>query len=61
DVESLYKVVLGEVVPTYYNDRPQWQQMMHNSIQSTREEFSIKRMLEHYVEQLYLPAVAETA
>ncbi|MEM8599055.1 MAG: alpha-glucan family phosphorylase [Bacteroidota bacterium] len=61
DVESLYKVVLGEVVPTYYDDRPQWQQMMHNSIQSTREEFSIKRMLEHYVEQLYLPAVAETA
>ncbi|MEO1478295.1 MAG: alpha-glucan family phosphorylase, partial [Bacteroidota bacterium] len=61
DVESLYKVVLGEVVPTYYDARPQWKQMMHNSIQSTREEFSIKRMLEHYVEQLYLPAVAETA
>ena len=53
DREALYKVLLEEVVPTFYNDRDKWKQMMRNSVQSTRDEFSVKRMLEEYYELLY--------
>ena len=33
-----------------------WLQMMRNSMQSTIWQFSTSRMLQEYVEQLYLPA-----
>lgn len=53
DIESLYRVLLEEVLPTYYNQREKWLEMMQASIQSTREEFAVKRMLEEYYEKLY--------
>jgi starch phosphorylase len=53
DRDSLYKVLTTEVVPTYYNDKPKWLNMMKNSINDTREQFAVKRMLEEYFDQLY--------
>lgn len=53
DQKSMYKVLLKEVVPTYYNDRKKWIDMMKQSILSTRKEFAVKRMLEEYYEKLY--------
>ena len=53
DIKGLYKVLQEEVIPTYYEDREKWLQMMRASIQSTREEFAVKRMLEEYYEKLY--------
>lgn len=53
DREALYKVLLEEVVPTYYDDRKQWLSMMQASIQSTRDAFGVKRMLEEYYDLLY--------
>ena len=53
DREALYDVVLGKVVPTYYDEPEQWQAMMRASIQSTREAFSVERMLREYIEQMY--------
>ncbi|MDX1420533.1 MAG: alpha-glucan family phosphorylase, partial [Rubricoccaceae bacterium] len=53
DLESLYEVLLGDVVPTYYDDRERWAEMMRASIQSTRDRFSARRMMEEYVERLY--------
>lgn len=54
DLKSLYKVLLEEVIPTYYNNRDKWIEMMKNSILSTKDQFSIKRMLEEYYEKLYI-------
>ena len=53
DRDSLYKVLTTEVVSTYYNDKPKWLNMMKNSINDTREQFAVKRMLEEYYEHLY--------
>ena len=53
DQKSLYKVLLNEVIPTYYNDRNRWVSIMRASIQSTRDQFAVKRMLEEYYEKLY--------
>ncbi|HEY5560445.1 MAG TPA: alpha-glucan family phosphorylase [Clostridiaceae bacterium] len=53
DLKDLYKVLLGEVIPTYYENRVKWVEMMKNSINSTKDYFSVKRMLEEYFGKLY--------
>ncbi len=53
DLKALYKVLQKEVVPTFYKDRTKWVEMMRNSIQDTRDQFAVKRMLEEYYELLY--------
>jgi starch phosphorylase len=53
DLQSLYKVLLDEVLPAYYENRDKWIDMMKNSINSTRYEFSMERMLKEYYEKLY--------
>ena len=58
DLAALYEVLLGDVVPTYYDDHDRWVEMMQNSIASTRERFSVERMLREYEELLYNAAPA---
>ena len=53
DLSALYKVLLEEVLPSYYDTPQKWEEMMRNSIVSTRHQFDIKRMLEEYFEKLY--------
>jgi starch phosphorylase len=53
DRDALYKVMLEEVVPTYYDNRDKWVEMMKASIMSTKEQFAVKRMLDEYYEHLY--------
>jgi starch phosphorylase len=57
DMADLYRVLLDEVIPTYYGDRAKWTAMMRASIQSTRDRFSARRMVEEYVERLYRDGV----
>ncbi|SKA90635.1 starch phosphorylase [Caloramator quimbayensis] len=54
DITALYEVLLNEVIPTYYNNRAKWVDMMKNSILSTMEYFSVKRMLQEYFEKMYI-------
>lgn len=53
DRKALYDVLLNEVLPTYYGDRPRWVEMMKSSILGTKEYFGVRRMLEEYYEILY--------
>ena len=53
DRASLFDVLLNEVIPTYYDDKDKWKQMMRNSIMDTKDQFNVKRMLEEYYELLY--------
>ncbi len=53
DVNALYEVLLNEVIPTYYDNREKWIEMMKASILSTKDQFSVKRMLEEYYDLLY--------
>ncbi len=56
DLDALYKVLLDEVMPTYYDNRDKWIEMMRDSINTSRERFSAKRMVKDYYEQMYIPA-----
>lgn len=53
DLKGLYKVLIEEVIPTYYNNHDRWVEMMKNSINSTKDQFSVKRMLEEYYDKMY--------
>ena len=53
DLNALYEVLLNEVIPTYYEDKNKWIEMMQASIDSTYDRFSAKNMLEKYYEDLY--------
>ncbi|MDX2303715.1 MAG: alpha-glucan family phosphorylase [Microscillaceae bacterium] len=53
DLPLLYKVLTEEIIPTFYQKPEKWQEMMKASILSTKDQFSVKRMLEEYYELLY--------
>lgn len=53
DSEALYDTLLNKVVPTYYDNRSKWTQMMKKSIETTIGAFSMRRMLEEYYSKLY--------
>ncbi|QNB45007.1 alpha-glucan family phosphorylase [Thermanaerosceptrum fracticalcis] len=61
DLKAFYEVLLADVMPVYYVDRPRWTRMMQKSIEMAQEKFSSERMLKEYYEQLYLKAVAAQA
>jgi starch phosphorylase len=64
DAQDLYRILENEIVPCYY-DRDSdgiprgWLTMMRASAASTLWRFSTTRMLQEYVEMMYLRAVAE--
>ena len=53
DQKAMYKVLLNEVLPTYYQNRKQWVAMMKQSVLTTHKQFAVKRMLEEYYNKLY--------
>lgn len=53
DSESLYKVLMEEVLPTYYDSRAKWVDMMRSSIDMSRWNFSAARMIREYYKYLY--------
>lgn len=53
DMNGLYKVLTKDVVPTFYENQNKWREMMRNSVLSTHEQFSVKRMLAEYYGFLY--------
>jgi starch phosphorylase len=54
DLDAMYDVILNQVVPTYYENKPKWVEMMRASILSTKDEFNVKRMLEEYYRRMYI-------
>jgi starch phosphorylase len=55
DLQELYRVLFHEVLPTYYQDRECWSDMMNASIDMARWQFSSRRMIREYFDVLYLP------
>ena len=54
DSESLYKVLLEEIIPTYYDNRDKWKEMMRNSIEMSHWNFSAERMVLDYYDKMYI-------
>ncbi len=62
DSQSLYRLLEEEIVPLYYtrdeNGVPiEWIGKMKNSMESIIPRFNTHRMLQEYVEKMYLPAM----
>ena len=54
DLNALYDVLLNEVIPTYYENKDKWKQVMQASINSCIDKFAVKRMLEEYYSKMYM-------
>lgn len=54
DADSLYQILLKEVIPTYYNNRSKWLEMMKASIEMSQWRFSAARMVRDYYQLLYI-------
>ncbi|MDQ0195420.1 alpha-glucan family phosphorylase [Paenibacillus wynnii] len=54
DSDALYDTLLNRVLPTYYDQRDQWVEMMKKSIETTRIEFATERMLDEYYNRMYI-------
>ena len=62
DIKSLYATLENEIIPLYYerdahNIPVQWIKMMKNNLRTITPQFSMRRMVKEYVENLYIPAV----
>ncbi len=53
DSESLYQVLLNEILPVYYHDRSKWVEMMRASIEMSEYRFSAARMVTDYYTKMY--------
>ncbi|MCL6558530.1 MAG: alpha-glucan family phosphorylase [Firmicutes bacterium] len=53
DLIALYGVLIDEVIPTYYNDRTRWVDMMRASIDMSHWQFSSHRMIREYYDLIY--------
>jgi len=62
DAESLYDTLENQIIPLYYNERNidnvpvDWMTMVKESMRTITPQFSTRRMVKEYIEQLYLPA-----
>jgi starch phosphorylase len=66
DAEALFNLLENEIVPLFYKrdekDIPrEWIHMMKESIATLSPQFSTRRMLKDYVNQMYAPAMQEAA
>ncbi len=66
DAQDLYRTLETEVIPLYYERDEHgipagWVDLMRKSMASSLWRFSTTRMLEEYVERLYLPAAGVAA
>ena len=66
DAQALYELLEEQIVPAFYErDKrgvpPAWLDHMRAAMASSIWEFSTSRMLQEYVEQLYLPAAERPA
>ncbi len=53
DLKCFYEVLFEEIIPTYYDDKDKWKDMMKESINSCKEYFSVRRMLQEYYDLMY--------
>jgi len=53
DLNKLYEILEGEILPVYYNKFSTWRQIMKNSMSDVRFQFESNRMAHEYYVQLY--------
>lgn len=59
DLKALYRVLLDDVIPTFYRDKRHWLEMMRASIDMAHWQFSSQRMLREYIDLMYAKSLEE--
>ena len=58
-LKAMYRVLTGEIIPLFYNNREKWTAMMKRSIEMSQRKFSAARMLDDYYRLMYIPAASQ--
>ena len=53
DLDQLYKILNGQILPLYYEDHSTWRQIVKNGMRDVQLTFNSNRMAEEYYELLY--------
>jgi starch phosphorylase len=53
DLDQIYDILDNQVLPTYYDARDTWRQIMKNGMRDVRFQFDSNRMAHEYYELLY--------
>ncbi|MCF0058450.1 alpha-glucan family phosphorylase [Dyadobacter sp. CY356] len=53
DCDNFFDLIENKVLPTYYNDRKEWERITLNSMNDVNEPFNSDRMAREYYEKLY--------
>lgn len=54
DFKALKSLLTKQVIPTYYTKRDKWIEMMAASINTVRDPFGMKRMMDDYFSKMYI-------
>lgn len=63
DAQSLYETLENEIIPLYYKRKTEdglpveWIDLMKESIRTLAPQFSMRRMVKEYCQELYIPAM----
>jgi len=55
DYEVMMKIIEGDIIPTYYNDKTQWAALTRQAIRTSEAYFNSDRMVIEYYNRLYNP------
>ncbi len=53
DLDKLYEILNGEILPLYYDDHNTWRRVIKNGMSDVRIQFDSNRMANEYYELLY--------
>jgi len=53
DLDKLYEILEGQILPLYYSDYDTWRQIIKNGMRDVRFQFESNRMAHEYYELLY--------
>ena len=55
DHECMMNIIENEIIPTYYDNKPEWARMMRQAIRTSEAYFNSDRMVIEYYNRLYKP------
>ncbi len=59
DHECVMSIIEDQIIPTYYNNKPEWARMMRQAIRTAEAYFNSDRMVIEYYNRLYKPIAHE--
>ena len=61
DHECMMSIIEDQIIPTYYNNKPEWARMMRQAIRTAEAYFNSDRMVIEYYNRLYKPIAHDDA